>query len=306
MWPRAAEGTRRTAALAAVLLLVVARAYAQGAGDQGAADRGLVGVHIATAADTLPDIAIANDLGFVELIAANRRVDPWLPTAGTRIVLPMEHLLPDAPHRGIVINLPDQRLYYFPPKGPMRSFPIGVAAEGVTFRTGVTRIVAKREHPTWYPPPSIRAEDPGAPLSVPPGPDNPLGDFALYTAWTDIVIHGTNRIYGIGRRVSHGCFRLYPNDIKELFRLVPIGTPVTVVDQPAKAGWIDGRFYLEVHPTLDQADDLVDHGSFTPEPVAGLERLVFDAAEPHSQEIDWQAVERVARERTGIPTPVLK
>ena len=262
--------------------------------------------HVIVEQDTLVDLARDNDLGYIEIIAANPGVDPWLPTPGTRILLPSGHLLPDAPRRGIVINLPDQRLYFFAPDKPLQSFPIGVAAGGIPLRTGTTRVIAKRVKPVWFPTPSERAEDQDLPASVPPGPDNPLGEFGLYTDWTGIVIHGTNKPYGIGRRVSHGCFRLYPEDIEVLFKETPVGTPVTVVDQPAKIGWVDDKLYLEVHPTLAEAEELVETGTFTPAPIAGLDRLVLEAASPFPEEIDWQAVDRAARERTGVPTLIFK
>lgn len=265
---------------------------------------GTVTTHKAVASDTLVDLARDNDLGFGEIAAANPGVDPWLPKPGTRIVLPTGHLLPDVPQRGIAINLSDQRLYFFPPGRAPQSYPIGVPTPDVPLRTGTTRVIAKRENPTWIPTASEHAEDPDLPQSVPPGPDNPLGAFALYTDWTGIVIHGTNKPYGIGRRVSHGCIRLYPEDIEALFKQVPVGTSVTFVDQPAKVGWVDGTLYLEVHPTLDQAYEIEITGKFTPAPIPGLDGLVLEAAVPLEEEIDWRAVDRVAEERLGIPTPI--
>jgi L,D-transpeptidase ErfK/SrfK len=267
---------------------------------------GTVRTHIVAEADTLADLARDNGLGYVEIVGANPGVDPWLPGAGTRIVLPTGHLLPSAPRRGIVINIADQRLYFFPPGKPAQTYPIGVPAAGINLQTGTTRVIAKRTNPVWVPPPSVRAEDPELPRAVPPGPDNPLGSFALDLEWTNVVIHGTNRPYGIGRRVSHGCFRLYPKDIEALFKQVPIGTTVTVVDQPVKTGWVNGELYLEVHPTLEQADEIEATGRFTPAPIADLDRLVFEAAAPLVERIDWPAVNRAARERTGVPVRVFK
>lgn len=265
---------------------------------------GQLSTHPILASDTLVDLARNNDVGFGEIAAANPGVDPWLPKPGTRVILPTAHLLPDAPERGIVINLSDQRLYFFPPGQPPQSYPIGVPTRDVPLRTGSTRVIAKRENPTWVPTASEHAEDPDLPASVPPGPDNPLGAFALYTDWTGIVIHGTNKPYGIGRRVSHGCIRLYPEDIEALFKQAPVGTPVTFVDQQAKVGWVDGSLYLEVHPTLDQAYEIETTGTFTAAPVPGLDALVLEAAVPLEEEVDWQAVDRVAKERTGLPTPI--
>lgn len=267
---------------------------------------GSLHTHTIVASDTLVDLALANDLGYGDIIAANQGIDPWLPRPGTRIILPTAHLLPAAPQSGIVINLSDQRLYYFPPDQPPQSYPIGVPTPDVPLRTGTTRIVAKRPNPTWIPTASEHAEDPDLPASVPPGPDNPLGAFALYTDWTAIVIHGTNKPYGVGRRVSHGCIRLYPEDIERLFRQVQLGTQVTFVDQVAKAAWVGATLYLEVHPTLDQAYELETTGKFTPEPIVELDSLVLETAVPYEEEIDWHAVDQAARERTGIPTPISK
>ncbi len=301
------DSCQRLIALAAGLLLSAAPLPAPTAVAAPSDDViGELGVQAAVEEDTLPDIALDHDLGYIEIVAANQSVDPWLPGAGTRVVLPTAHLLPAAPRRGIVINLPEQRLYYFPPKGPPQTYPIGVPAEGTDLRVGTTRIIAKRPNPTWFPTASERAEDPELPDAVPPGPENPLGDFALYTAWTSIVIHGTNRPYGIGRRVSHGCFRLYPDDIETLYKQVPVGTEVTVVDQPAKLGWIGNQLYLEIHPTLEQADELIDSGKFTPAPIPDLDRLVLDAVGSLDDRIDWRRIDQAERERTGVPIAILK
>jgi L,D-transpeptidase ErfK/SrfK len=296
------SGMRRPACLSLLLLAVTGCPAGIAAPPADADD--MARSYVVRAEDTLVDLARDNDIGYVEIIAANPGVDPWLPAPGTRVVLPSAHLLPAAPPQGIVINLPDQRLYFFAPGKPVQSFPIGVPTPDVEVQTGSSRVVAKREKPTWFPTASERIEMPELPASVPPGPDNPLGDYALYTAWTAIVIHGTNRPYGIGRRVSHGCFRLYPEDIATLYKQISIGTAVTVVDQPAKVAWANGTLYLEVHPTLDQADEIEATGKFAPEPVPGLDRLVLEAASPFPERIDWAAVDRVASARTGIPTPI--
>jgi L,D-transpeptidase ErfK/SrfK len=268
---------------------------------------GAVRNYLTVRSDTLLDLAIDNELGFVELVAANPGVDPWLPGAGVKLTLPTGHLLPLAPRRGIVINLADMRLYWFPPNGrPPESFPIGIGSEGWGSPTGQTSVAAKRKNPTWIPPASIRAENPELPRSVPPGPDNPLGDYAVNLGWRSYVIHGTNLPYGVGRRVSHGCFRMLPDDVEYLFGRIAVGTPVTVVDQPVKTGWHDGNLYLEVHPSQAQADELEERGRFTPEPVAGLRDLVMAAAGPAWDVVDWQTVERAARERLGVPVRITR
>lgn len=268
--------------------------------------------YVTRAPDTFIDLARRFDLGYVELALANPGVDPWVPGAGVALTLPTARLLPDAPRQGIVINLAEQRLYFFPPSGdPARSYPIGVGVEGWKTPSGRTRIVGKRRNPVWTVPASIRKAEPHLPAAVPPGPDNPLGAHALDLGWKSYVIHGTNKPAGIGRRVSHGCIRLYPEDIAALFAAAPIGTKVTIVDQPVKLGWSKGRLYLEIHPTQAQADEFEATGSFTPRPVDRLREKIAAAARarPHGTGwtgIDWRAVERAATTRNGVPAPITR
>jgi L,D-transpeptidase ErfK/SrfK len=250
-------------------------------------------------------IARRHDLGFIETVAANPGIDPWLPVPGRTLVLPKSHILPGAPYKGIVINLPELRLYYFGDgTGPVITYPIGVGRKGRETPIGSTQIVRKRQAPTWTPPPSIRAERPDLPAFVPPGPDNPLGDYALDLGWRHYVLHGTNRPYGIGRRVSSGCIRLYPEDIERLFVMVSVGTRVTVVDQPLKLGWSRGQLYMEVHPDALEGDQLEHQGWFTPAPVPNLEERVREFAGAEAGRIDWPAVRAVAGSKRGIPVQI--
>ena len=265
---------------------------------------GAAGWHRISPGDTLIDLARRYDLGFVELRAANPGIDAWIPAVGTKLVLPAAHLLPSAPRRGIVINLAELRLYYFDPAGPAVTFPAGIGRSGWETPVGQTRIVGKRKRPTWTAPPSIRAERPGVPAQIPPGPANPLGNYALDLGWQGYVIHGTNKPAGIGRRVSHGCIRLYPEDIAWLFQHVTVGTPVTFVDQPVKAGWSNGDFYVEVHPTQAQIDAIEAKGSFTPQPAADLDWRVQRAAGAAAGRLDWPLIRRIAEERRGVPVRV--
>ncbi|MFA7495557.1 MAG: L,D-transpeptidase family protein [Acidithiobacillus sp.] len=207
--------------------------------------------------DTFSDIARRYDLGYDQLVIANPQVDPWLPGAGTRVVLPTEYVLPDAPRKGIVINLAAMRLFYYPPAtdgtaAEVITFPIGVGREGWGTPLGNTRITAKIADPSWTPPESIRKEhaDNGSPLPavVPAGPDNPLGQYALRLSIPGYLLHGTNKPWGVGMRVSHGCIRLYPEDIAALFAKVKVGTPVTVVNQPWLVGMDNGQYVLQVFP----------------------------------------------------------
>ena len=267
---------------------------------------GRMGVHIAAHEDTLLHVARDFDLGFVELRAANPHIDPWLPGAGTSILLPTAHLLPDAPREGLVINLAEMRLYYFSaPDEPPATFPIGIGREGRTTPTGVTTVARKKEGPAWYPPDSIRAEKPELPSVVEPGPDNPLGTHAVYLGWPAYLIHGTNNPWGIGRRVSSGCIRMYPEDIVSLFGMVPVGTPVTVVDQPIKFGFVDGDLYIEVHPSQTQVDMLEITGRFEQEVPEG----VLAEARAHALTVDGVVLDVAAtlqavKQRRGYPVRI--
>lgn len=255
--------------------------------------------------ETLLEIARLHDLGYVELLAANPGMDPWLPPPGRTLLLPTAHLLPDAPRDGIVINLSELRLYYFPGRdGRAVTYPIGIGREGWETPTGTTSISRKREAPTWTPPESIRQARPELPAAVPPGPDNPLGDFALDLGWPRYVIHGTNKPYGIGRRVSSGCIRLYPEDIEDLFGSVKTGVKVTVVDQPMKLGRVDGELYIEAHPDTGQADELESRGRFTSRPVADYREIVTEFAGDDAPRIVWPIVEQAIETRRGIPVRI--
>lgn len=256
--------------------------------------------------DTLLDIAKDRDLGYVEIRAANPGIDPWLPGAGKTVILPSQHVLPDAPRRGIVINLSELRLFYYPPHGEPQTFPIGIGGEGKETPVGHTNIAAKRTHPVWIPTKSEHAEDPDLPASVGPGPDNPMGDYALYLGWKGYAMHGTNKPYSIGRRDSHGCIRLYPDDIAWLYRAVGPGTPVTVVDQPAKVGWMGGELYLEVHPTQGDADALESEGAPRSTEAIDADDLVIKAAGWDASRLDWYTIHLAETRRDGVPVQVTR
>ncbi len=252
--------------------------------------------------DTFVDLAQRYDIGFIELRAANPGVDPWTPAPGTQLIIPKAHLIPDAPRRGIVINLAELRLYRFiGAQGDLVTYPIGIGRDGAITPLGRTTIVSRRANPAWYPPASIRAEKPELPSVVPPGPDNPLGAHALYLGWKSYLMHGTNLPAGVGRRSSHGCIRMYPADIASLFRSVADGTEVMVVDQPVKLGWSDGALYLQIHPTQSQADEIEASGTFTPSPLPDLEKKVRAAAGARAAEVDWDTVAYAAKARLGLP-----
>ncbi|MDO8334968.1 MAG: L,D-transpeptidase family protein [Nitrosomonas sp.] len=216
--------------------------------------------------DTLSDIARRFNLGYEEIVNANPEVDPWLPKAGTKIVIPTQFVLPDAPRQGIVINLAAMRLFYFPKTKtgqPQKviTHPLGIGRVEWKTPEGVTRVASKKENPSWIPTPSIRKEhakngDP-LPAIVPPGPDNPMGTHVLKLDWPSYAIHGTDKPPSIGLRGSHGCLRMYPEDIVCIYNDVPVGTPVRVVNQPQLLGWRDRTLYLQAYPVLE--DDKRNH-----------------------------------------------
>jgi len=268
---------------------------------------GEIDYHTTDDEDTLVDLALTYNVGFTSLVAANPGVDPWVPGEGLKLIVPRAHILPVADRKGIVINLPEQRLYFFRDENRVVvSMPIGIGAEGFKTPLGKTEIKRKRTKPTWYVPKSIRLVEPDLPETVPPGPDNPLGEYAFYLGWQSYLIHGTNKPYGIGRRSSHGCIRMYPDDIARLYKMAPIGTQVTVVDQPYKMAWYAGDLFLEVHPTQTQADEIEEEGRFTPVNHPELGTRLVEAAATEADRIDWAVVRRAVAQRRGIPVSVLK
>lgn len=263
--------------------------------------------HVTQEREILIDIARRYDVGYVELRAANQGIDSWLPGVGRALTIPSAHILPRAKRKGIVINVPEMRLYYFWPDNlHVTTFPIGIGREGLETPLGETKIVRKRVKPTWRPTAEARASNPMLPAVVHPGPDNPLGEYALDLGWSLYMLHGTNKPPGVGRRVSRGCIRLYPEDIERLYAWVPVGTPVTVVNEPVKLGWKNNDLYLEVVPSLAQIDALEDRGTIEPEETPNLIDLVSMAAGRQTPRIDWTTVKKVARERTGIPVRITR
>jgi len=257
--------------------------------------------------DTLVHLARANGLGFVEMRAANPNLDPWIPGAGARVVLPTQYILPDAPRSGIVINLPEMRLYYYekPGAAPL-TYPISPGREGLYTPVGTTTVVYKKENPTWTPTPRMIKEDPTLKPFYPPGPDNPLGTHALYLGWDQYRIHGTNKPYAIGRLASSGCIRMYPESIRDLYPRVANGTKVTVVDQPVKVGWIEDKMYVEVSPTQQQSTKVESIGDFKSYEITAADmKRITSKAGPLADRIDWDAVRKAVREHRGYPVPVL-
>lgn len=214
----------------------------------------------ARADDTLIDIARRHGLGYEDIVIANPDVDVWLPGEGTEVLLPTRYVLPAGPRRGVVLNLAEYRMYYYPEPAAgetpvVMTFPMSIGRMDWETPLGRTRIVAKAKDPAWYPPDSVRAEHEadGRPLPrvVPPGPDNPLGARAMRLDIPGYLIHGTNRPAGVGMRVTHGCIRMFPEDIDYLFERVGVNTPVTIINMPVKMGWDGDELVLEVHRTLE-------------------------------------------------------
>jgi L,D-transpeptidase ErfK/SrfK len=254
---------------------------------------------------TLLDVAREHGLGILDVSAANPGVDVWIPGREQLITLPTAHVLPDAPHEGIVINLAELRLYHFPSGGgPVETYTIGIGREGFDTPRGTTRVARKQEKPTWYPTEGKRRDDPTLPAVVPPGPDNPLGDYAIYLGWPTYIIHGTNKPYGVGRRVSRGCIRMYPEGVAALFPRVKVGTRVTVVEQPIKLGWLDGELYLEAHPDLEQLEELESSYSFRLRPAPDMTAAILAKAGAAAWRIDWAVVDAELVARRGLPVRI--
>lgn len=250
--------------------------------------------------DNLYEIARRHDIGIVELLSANPGIDPWMPEVGTKLTITSTHVLPPGPRKGIVVNLSELRLFYFVDDRTVMTFPIGIGRDGWETPIGTTKIVLKRKNPAWIPPTSIREENPDLLEIVPAGPDNPLGAYALNIDWPGYVIHGTNRPYGIGKRSSHGCIRLYPEDIEALFKVADIGTKVTIIDTPYKLGWRGKDLFLEITPTQQQSDAIAKYRRPFPVSVPELYDAILEAA--GDAEINWYEVEKTIERRDGVPT----
>ncbi len=259
--------------------------------------------------DTLYEIARRYSLGSEEVVRVNPGLDPWLPGAGKDIVIPGQRVLPPGVREGIVVNLPEHRLYYYPPvkAGQVQrvyTYPISIGKMDWRTPLGKTRIIDKRERPTWTPPASVRAEhlangDP-LPAVVPAGPDNPLGLHAMRLALPGgaYLIHGTNNPIAVGMAITHGCIRMYPEDIAELFPMVSVGTPVYLINEPVKVAWVAGELLLEAHPPVDAEGQ-------TREPDLNLfEGLLEKALGESTVAIYWDKARTELGQARGMPVVV--
>jgi L,D-transpeptidase ErfK/SrfK len=259
--------------------------------------------------DTLPDLAHRYSLGYYEIIRANPGVDVWIPGTDKHLTLPGRRILPPGPRQGMVVNLPEHRLYFYPKprrgeKPVVITYPVSIGKMDWRTPLGETRIVAKVRQPSWYPPESVRLEhaargDP-LPKMVPPGPDNPLGEFAmrLDISSGSYLIHGTNNPLAVGMAVTHGCIRMYPEDIAALFPHVPVRTKVSLINEPVKAAWVNGELLIEVHPPVDAEGQPVEPDLRVLEPLLEQE-LGNDIAAIH-----WDLALETLGVATGIPTLV--
>jgi len=252
--------------------------------------------------DTLLDIARKYDLGYEEIVAANPDVDPWIPGEGRRITIPTQFILPPGQRKGIIINLAELRLYYYPHnERRVITHPLGIGREGWATPTGRMSIVEKKANPSWAVPESIRKEYAAKgeilPRVIPPGPNNPLGQFAMRLSQPQYLLHGTNQPWGVGMRVSHGCIRLYPEDIKTLFPQVPIDTSVEIINQPYKAGWLDNNLFIEAHSPLHE-QFAMEGNNLTPLVKAIV--TAYGEARPNATALS--KMQRIASQHTGIPT----
>jgi L,D-transpeptidase ErfK/SrfK len=264
--------------------------------------------------DTFSDIARRFNLGYEELVRANPGIDPWLPGEGREIVLPTQYVLPAAPREGLVINLAQLRVFYFPKRaeGELQTVithPIGIGKVGWSTPEGTTKVTGKAKNPTWFPPASVRKEhkEAGDPLpsKVPPGPDNPLGTHMMTLGWPSYLIHGTNKPYGVGMRSSHGCMRFYPEDIAELYGQIPVGTKVTVVNQPFVFGWHNDAMFVQAFPVLE--DDEREHPEAADALLkAAMSQDMWQKVKDHNATVDLELVNQMVAKPRGIAMPVSK
>ncbi|GLK61539.1 L,D-transpeptidase [Azotobacter vinelandii] len=256
--------------------------------------------------DTFADIGQANDIGYLEMVAANPGVDPWLPGVGTEVILPTRYILPPGPREGIIINLAEYRMYYFPKdQNVVHTYPLGIGREGWGSPVAETRITGKIKDPAWYPPKSIREEhaadgDP-LPTVVPAGPDNPLGPFKFTLGLSGYLIHGSNKKFGIGMRVSHGCFRMLNHNVLQLADMVPVGTKVRIINEPYKFGISEGKVYLEVHAPLE---DESSKSSVVDKHAALIDELLKRNDLLGERRLDWEVVREVVAAEDGLPVEV--
>jgi L,D-transpeptidase ErfK/SrfK len=320
---------RLTAVLSGIVIATFARAEIYELPPEGYDVVGALATVIAREEDTLVDIARRHGLGYHDIVRANRDVNIWVPGEGTEVVLPTRFILPPGPRQGIVLNLPEYRLYYFPEPAEgepayVMTYPISIGRMDWDTPLGATRVISKVRNPSWYPPQSVRDEHAadGRPLPriVPPGPQNPLGRYAMRLGLPGYLIHSTNRPAGVGMRVTHGCIRMFPEDIEYLFPNVDVDTQVRIINEPVKLGWFGEELVMEVHPVLDTpgpeadaemiaADVDVDTGdeesvesAVQPkDPLTYVTERFIAVTDTQAGQLDWKEVEVLIGRSDGIP-----
>jgi L,D-transpeptidase ErfK/SrfK len=302
---------------------------------------GAVSTITASFDDTLIDIARRHDVGYQDIVRANPDVNVWVPGDGTEVIIPTRFVLPAGPRRGVVLNIAEYRLYFFPePKGDeaavVMTFPISIGRMDWETPLGNTKVISKVTNPSWYPPQSVRDEHAaeGRPLAriVPAGPDNPLGKHAMRLGLPGYLIHGTNRPAGVGMRVTHGCLRMFPEDIRFIFDYVAVDTPVRIINEPVKIGWLGDVLVMEAHPILetsventsdeplpdeplpedavsDDAPDAVDvvveeARNDDKDPLTYATEQFIVATAERAGELDWSLVEAAIERSDGMPVVV--
>jgi L,D-transpeptidase ErfK/SrfK len=301
---------RHRIASASLMLLVIAAAGAAGATEYSLPNPNAVVVGedqtvVTVYEDTLYDLAAKYSLGSEELIRVNPGVDPWIPGAGKTLVVPGRHILPPGPHEGIVVNLPEHRLYYYPKSKRDGSrvvitYPVSIGKMDWRTPLGLTHVTQKQKNPIWYPPESVRKEHAAAgdplPARVPAGPDNPLGGYAMRLAAGNgtYLIHGTNNPIAVGLAVTHGCIRMYPDDVAALFPLIAVGTPVRLINEPVKVAWVDGELLLEAHPPVD-----AEGQSFEPD-IDLFSQLLQAEVGDRTVAIHWDYAREVLQKADGV------
>ena len=251
--------------------------------------------------DTLLDVARNAGLGFQEVKDANRYVDEWIPPAGEDVAVPTRWILPAAPLQGIVVNVPEMRMFMFPQHTtpgqhvPVRTWAIAIGADETPSPTGTFRITSKDKNPTWYVPDSIYRTMAKPRRVIPPGPNNPMGEYRIRLSKGLYSIHGTDTPWAIGRQTTHGCIRLYPEDIGELYDMVTPATSGTLVYEPVKLGMDGGQVYVEVHEDVYKRFPSLEREAF---------RLVRQARV--ESRVDPERLRQAVRDRRGVPTDITR
>jgi len=312
------------------LLLHVANAEIYELPPEGYDVIGAISTITARKEDTLVDIARRHGLGYQDIVRANPEVNVWVPGEGTEVILPTQYVLPPGPRDGVVLNLAEYRLYYFPKvkegeTAYVMTYPISIGRMDWETPLGKTSVISKVRKPSWYVPKSVLAEHEadGNPLPhiVPPGPDNPLGEYAMRLGLPGYLIHGTNRPAGVGMRVTHGCVRMFPEDIEFLFGKIDLNTVVRIINQPIKMGWSGNELVMEVHPVLEvvvpeaadeTAVEAMDENAEDPleviveikDPLTYVTEQFIETTAERAGQLDWQLVEQLVNRSEGIPTSV--